>query len=228
MSSLHLWPLDIRDFIKSLLVSTAAVFSLLLVSQAYASTVTLSVVVNTSITFTSSTDNFSTITPGTAAYATTTVSVATNDANGWNVTLSGDNKNNQPQNNLQFVGATSTQITDQAEWVPGSATTTAGNGVVIASLGNSGNVLAFRVMSASSTNGAPFLATSWWGASDAAGTATWAGIASSTVARQIGNAGVGSYSATTHINTVNYYLNVATTQKTGTYNAPITYTATGN
>lgn len=216
------------DGIEAFAVCALLFFALIVGSQVYASTVTLSVTVNTSITFTTTTNNFTTITPGTAVYATTTLRVDTNDSLGWNVTLSGDNKNST-NNNLQTgtAPATSTQITDQTEWVPGSATTSPGTAVAIGSLINSGNVLAFRVMSASSTNGAPFLATTWWGANDGA-SALWAGISSSTVSRQIGNAGSGSYSATTHINTVNYYLNVASTQPTGTYTAPITYTATGN
>ena len=89
-------------------------------------------------------------------------------------------------------------------------------------------MLAFRVMTASSTNGGAFWSTSWWGANDSSGTALWAGIPSSTVQRNIGKAGLGSYSSSVHLNTVVYYLNVATTHPTGTYSAPITYTAAGN
>lgn len=223
--------IDPLDFTKSLIITTALFAGVILGVQAYASTVTLSVVVNTSITFNTSTNNFTTITPGTAVFATTTLSVLTNDTAGWNVTLSGDQKNSQPQNNLQLVGATSTQITDQTEWVPHSATSSAGNAVRISSFVNSGNVLAFRVMTASSSNGVPFTASTWWGTqdnyTDSANT-LWAGIPSSTVQRRIGNAGAGSYSASAHLNTVLYYLNVSASQPTGTYDAPITYTATGN
>lgn len=217
-----------HDLRTSALTTLALFLAVLLSSQAYASTVTLSVVVQTSFALNTTTDNFTVIAPGTPTYATTTLQATTNDATGWNVTLSGDQKNNQPQNNLQLVGATSTQITDQTEWVPNSSTSTPGNAVLVGSLVNSGNVLAFRVMSASSSNGAPFLATSWWGTNDAVANALWAGISSSTVQRQIGNAGTGSYTAAVHVNTVLYYLNVSTSQKTGTYNAPITYTGTGN
>jgi hypothetical protein len=155
------------------------------------------------------------------------LSVLTNDTSGWNVTLSGDNKDTS-NNNFQLSGNTAVQIPDQTEWVPGAATTTAGNAVVRASLTNSGEVLAFRVMSASSTNSLAFLAPTWWGTTDADGTAKYAGIASTTVQRQIGNAGTGSYSTSAHLNTVQYYLNVSASQQTGTYNAPLTYTATGN
>ena len=56
----------------------------------------------------------------------------------------------------------------------------------------------------------------------------WAGIASSTNAGRIGNAGAGSYSASDHLNTVQYYLDVANTQPTGAYTGNLTYTATVN
>ena len=223
--------IDFRDITRSFVVTAMLFAAILLAAQAYAATVTLSVVVNQSFTFVTSTNNFSTITPGTPTFATTTLNVTTNDSNGWNVTLSGDNKN-LTNNNLQLgtAPATSTQIADQTEWIPGAATSSAGDAVRISSLINSNNVLAYRVMTASSTNGTPFISTSWWGTADSYvdnANTLWAGISSSTVQRQIGNAGAGSYSSTVHINTVLYYLNVAATQPTGTYNAPITYTGTG-
>lgn len=223
---------SLKDAYRSFLLTSSLFIVCVLCAQAYASTTTLTVTVNTSLTFTSTTNNFTTVTPGTPTFATTTINVTTNDTSGWNVTLSGDDKN-LTNNNLQLgtPPATSTQITDQTEWVNAAATTSAGTAVRISSFANSQNVLAFRVMSASSTNGAPFFATSWWGTADTYvdnANTLWAGIASSTVLRRIGNAGAGSYSATTHINTVLYYLNVAISQPTGTYTAPITYTATGN
>lgn len=212
------------------LVSAFVIASIIFVAgggyYAYGEAVTLTVTVAQTLTFTSSSNQFGTLTPGTYKIATTTLSVTTNDTAGWNVTLSADD----------IIGGTacdldsdaSTGITDQTQWIPGAATTTVGNAVVRASLGNSGDVLAFRTMSASSTNSAAFLATTWWGTSDADGTALWAGIASSTVGRQIGNAGTGSYSATAHLNTVQYYLDVSSSQAQGAYSCPLTYTATGN
>lgn len=227
--------------LSSFTVVTLVFSALIFVSQVRAATqaTTLTVTVDTALTF--SIDNnggntaFGTITPGTPLNATTTLSVTTNNSNGWIVALSGDNKNSS-NNNLKCASGGCTvgtdQIADQTEWVPGAATTTPGNAVAIASLANSGNVLAFRVMSASSTNGAAFLATSWWGTTDcftvSAASCLWAGIASSTVSRTIGNAGAGSYSASAHLNTVQYYLNVSASQKTGSYTAPLTYTATAN
>lgn len=225
---------DTSTFVEAI-AATLVLFVLFACAiQAYAVGVTLSVTVQTSLTFTTSNQGFANsaanVTPGTPLMATTSLSVTTNDVNGWLVTLSGDNKTSST-NNLQTAG-NAASIADQTEWVPGAATTSAGTAVRIGSFTNSGNVLAFRVMTASSTNGAPFTASSWWGSTDSystdAATTLYAGIASSTVARQIGNAGAGSYSASAHINDVQYYLKVASTQQTGSYSAPITYTATGN
>lgn len=226
---------DSEAIIASTIIASALFYLLSGAMQVSAATGTsnLYVTVSTALTFvvtTGATDQFGTITPGTGKFATTTLSVATNDTNGWTTSLSGDQKTTI-NNNFQLLGASSTQITDQTEWVPGAATSSAGNAVRQGSLTNSGNVLAFRVMTASSTNGAPFYSTSWWGTADnyTDNAATlWSGIASSSVQRTIGNAGVGSYSASAHVNSVLYYVNVAATQPTGQYLAPLTYTATGN
>jgi len=226
---------DFKNYQSEAAISLALVVSLFfggIASYAYAVTqtqqVTLSVTVNQALTFTLATNNFTSINPGTITFATSTLYVVTNDTNGYTVSLSGDQKNSQPQNNLQLNGATSTQIADAVEWIPNAATGTPGNAVRISSLPNTGNVLAFRVMSASSTNGAGFLSTAWWGTqdnyTDNANT-LWGGIASSTVQRVIGNLGTNSYFNGTHTNTVLYYLNVSPSQTTGLYNAPITYTA---
>ncbi len=226
---------DSEAIVASTIIASALFYLLSGAMQVSAATGTsnLYVTVSTALTFvvtTGATDQFGTITPGTGKFATTTLSVATNDTNGWTTSLSGDQKSTT-NHNFQLLGASSTQITDQTEWVPGAATTSAGNAVRQGTLTNSGNVLAFRVMTASSTNGAPFYSTTWWGAADnyVDNAATlWSGIASSSVQRTIGNAGAGSYSASPHVNTVLYYVNVAATQPTGQYLAPLTYTATGN
>jgi hypothetical protein len=145
------------------LVLTGSLFFAGMGSYALAATqnITLSVIVNAALTFTISTNNFANINPGTPQFATTTLLVTTNDNSGYFVSLSGTNKVTG-HNNLQTTGDTA-EITDQTEWVPGAATSTAGNAVRLSSLANSGNVLAFRVMSASSTNGTKLLAPSWWG-----------------------------------------------------------------
>jgi hypothetical protein len=195
--------------------------------QAHSQAVTLSVTVASTLTFTTTTDQFGTLTPNTFKIATTTLSVTTNNVNGWNVTLYGDSQS-PTDTVLDLSTDAAVGITDQTEWVPGAATTTVGNAVVRGSLDSTGDVLAFRVMSASSTNGIPFLSGSWWGTTDADGTAKFAGISSSTVQRMIGNAGVGSYAAGAHLNTVQYYLDVPPSQQTGSYDGGLTYTATAN
>lgn len=217
---------NLRAFISAIMVATV-IFAGGGAYYAYGTAVSLTVTVASSLTFTTSSDQFGTLTPGTYKIATTTLSVTTNNTPGWNVTLSGDDVA-AGGGACDLDTDASVNITDQTQWINGAATTTAGNAVVRASLDNSGDVLAFRVMSASSTNSVAFLATTWWGASDADGTAKWAGVASSTVARQIGNAGTGSYSVTAHLNTVQYYLNVAASQQQGAYTCPLTYTATAN
>lgn len=217
---------NMRSFFTALLIATVLFGLGGAAYNVYGEAVSLTVTVAQTLTFTTTTNQFGTLTPGTYKIATTTLSVTTNDIAGWNVTLSGDDVAASTACDLDTDA--SVGITDQTQWIPGAATTTAGNAVVRASLNSTGDVLAFRMMSASSTNGTPFLSTAWWGASDVDGTALWAGIASSTVSRQIGNAGSGSYSATAHINTVQYYLDVATSQQQGSYSCPLTYTATGN
>ena len=72
--------------------------------------------------------------------------------------------------------------------------------MLVGALDNSGDVLAFRMMTASGT--AEVISTSWWGADDTAGNALWAGIASSTVERQIGNSSV--YSSSAAVNSYNF------------------------
>lgn len=226
---------DVEALISAVIIAASIFYLLAGGMQAYAATGTsnLYATVSTALTFvvtTGASDQFGTIIPGTAKFATTTLAVTTNDTNGWTTSLSGDQKATGV-NNFQLIGASSTQITDQTEWIPGAATSSVGNAAQIASLTNSGNVLAFRVMTASSSNGTAFTSSSWWGTQDNyvdSANTKWAGIASSSVQRTIGNAGSGSYSASTHLNTVLYYVNVAATQPTGQYLAPLTFTATGN
>lgn len=191
-------------------------------------TESLSVTVNSTLTFTATTNNFANITPGTPQFATSTLDVSTNNTAGWNMTFYGVDQG--PANTvLDLSTDAAVGINDQLEWIPGAATTSAGNAVRIASLDSSGDVLAFRVMTASGS--IPFRASSWWGSADSyvdSATTLWAGIASSTNLRQIGNAGAGSYSSSAHLSTVLYYLDVPATQQTGTYTGDVVYTATAN
>ena len=234
MVSRHYLIEDLGTLLASAVIVATLSYPFAYWEQAHALTspVSLTATVATSLSFTATTnggDVFGTVTASNVKYATTTLSATTNDTLGWLVSLSGDNKTTA-NNNLETSG-NAASVVDQLEWIPGAATTSAGNAVRIGSLGNSQNVLAFRVMTASSTNGGVFNSTTWWGTTDNyvdVATTLWAGIASSTVQRTIGNAGAGSYSASAHLNTVLYYLNVSATQATGAYTAPLTFTATGN
>lgn len=222
---------NIKLLTISVLIATLA-FGGVYANYAYsAEGVSLEVTISSVLSFSVTTDQFDAITPDatsdTYKIATSTLSVTTNNLGGWNVTLDGTDQG--PANTVMDLDTDASEgLTDQEEWIPNTATSTPGNAEVRASLDSTGYVLAFRVMSASSTNGVSFLAPSWWGASDADGTATWAGIASTTILRRIGNAGVGSYSASAHLNSVQYYLDVPVGQQTGDYKGDITYTATAN
>jgi len=175
-----------------------------------------------SLTFVVSTDNFSTLTPGSPVFATSTLSVDTNNSTGWNVTASRDDADTT----MDLDTDATVNITDQTAWVPGAATTTAGNAARISSLINSGDVLAMRVMTASGT--VSFISTAWWGTTDSyidSATTLWAGFNST--AQKIGDSSVSS-GGSAKLNTVLYYLDVPSTQRTGAYSGGITYTATMN
>lgn len=231
MSQLHRVLFDsenVRLFAVACGISLAVFMSATAYHVVFAETESLSVTVNSTLTFSATTNNFANITPGTAQFATSTLDTSTNNTAGWNVTFYGTDQG-PADTVLDLSTDAAVGITDQLEWINGAATTSAGNAVRIASLDSSGDVLAFRVMTASGS--VPFRASTWWGTTDSytdAATTLWAGIASSTNLRQIGNAGAGSYSGSAHLNTVLYYLDVPATQQTGTYTGDVVYTATAN
>jgi hypothetical protein len=172
-----------------------------------------------------STDAFGTLTPGSYKIATSTISVTTNNLTGYSVTMYGNNQGDAAASTTMYYASTpySPGIADKTEWVPGGGaspdTSVAGNADTTL-----GQFLAFRVMSASGS--APFLSTAWWGATDAIGVAKWAGIASSTIERAIGKSSSAAPSGA--LNTVQYYLDVPTTQQAGNYTGDITFTAVMN
>ena len=213
------------------LLGGALIVALLLFSgfyfqYAYGEAVTLTVTVNSTLSFTTSTDQFSNLTPGTPGQATTTLSVTTNNVDGWNITLFCDERTSSVACG-DLNSDTAVELPDATAWtVPAaSATTSPGNA---ASITSGDDFLYFRMMSASGS--VPFLSTDWWGTSDDMfnGSQLWAGIASTTDVSRIGNAGVGSYSAGAHLNTVQYYLDVSASQQTGAYSISTTFTATAN
>ena len=224
---------DLNLLLSSVLIISLIFSSFYIAYVAFAETdgASLTATVSSTISATVSTDTFPSITAGGAVvFATSTLNVNTNNTSGWNVTLYGDDQatGNTVMDNDSDAAV---GITDQTQWTAGAATTSVGTAVQIGSFDNSGDVLAFRVMSASSTNGTPFLATTWWGTEDSYAdnaNCLWAGIASTTDVTQIGNAGTGSYSASDHLNTVLYHLEVASTQQGGDYAGDLTYTTVVN
>jgi hypothetical protein len=219
------WDFSLKD--NSAPASTAYCFRAVKSDGAVLNTYTVIPQITTatgaSLTFVVTTDTFPDITPGTPIFATSTLSVDTNNSTGWNVTVSRDDADTT----MDLDTDATVNITDQTAWVPGAATTTAGNAVQISSLANSGDVLALRVMTASGTQA--FISTSWWGTTDAyvdSVTTLWAGFPST--AQKIGDSSVSCSGANCALNTVLYYLDVPTTQRTGAYSGGITYTATMN
>lgn len=175
-----------------------------------------------SLTLIVSTDTFPSLTPGSYVFATSTISVDTDNASGWNVALSRDDADTT----LDLSTDAAVNIVDQTSWVPGADTSSAGNAVRMSLLDNSGDVLAFRLMTASGT--ASFISTAWWGNNDTYVdnvSSFWSGIPAS--AQQVGNSSSSS-GGSPALNTILYYLDVPSTQRTGTYNGDLTFTATMN
>lgn len=211
---------DINLAIISVLAAVL-VFAGIYANRAYGEPVSLSVTVNTTSTFTSSTNNFPALTPGTYVKATTTLSVATNTTGGWYIELNGDERATG-NTTMDLSTDTSVGLTDDTEWIPGSATTSAGNATTITA---GDDILAFRAMSASGS--LPFRSTAWWGTSDAEFNAgqLWAGFSSTTATNErIGQVSSGDYQSTTQLISVQYYLDAPATQQTGSYTGGLTYT----
>jgi hypothetical protein len=226
------------DYLKVAIVSVVMVSVIAMSSYAYyahATATTLTVTVQSVLTFALVTENLGNLTPSTPVFGTTTMQVDTNDTDGWNVTLACDERTTDASSVVtnqcgDLDTDTTVELPDPvttATWViaAATATTTAGSAAAITS---GDDFLFFRVESASGTD--PFRSTAWWGTSDVNfnGSQLWAGVPSTTNASRIGNAGAGSYRSAQHANAVSYYLDVASTQQTGAYSVPLTYTATAN
>lgn len=232
MNFLRITKKDSNLLLNSFIISSL-IFSSIPIVYAASGTATpsLTATVSATLTFSATTPASVTISAGGGAvFSTSTLNVNTNNTAGWNVTLYGVDQS-PTDTVMDSNDDASVGITDQKEWTAGSATTSGGTAVRISSLDNSQNVLAFRVMSASSTNSGGFWSTAWWGSaddySDNADT-KWAGIASSTNVTQIGNTGAGNYSAADHLNTVLFYFKVPSTQQGGDYAGGLYFTATSN
>lgn len=209
------------NFLIAGFVIVLTIFLGIYAKYAVAETESLSVTVLTSSTFSVSTDNFPTnITPGAPVYATSTTSVITNTSGGWYIELYGSDRATG-NTTMDLDSDNSVGITDDTEWIPGSATSSAGNATTLTS---GDDMLSFRVMSASGTQ--RFLSATWWGATDGwPGSGNWAGFASTTaVNKKIGQISSGDYNSGTALNTVQYYLDVSAGQQTGAYGGNLIYT----
>ncbi len=211
---------DVNFFVAAIAICAMA-FSGIYTQYAVAETESLTVTVVASSEFSVDTNNFlGDLTPGTPKFATSTLSVTTNTASGWYVELYGEDRTTG-NTTMDLTTNAAVGITDDTEWIPGAATTTAGNAT---SLTSGDDMLSFRVMSASGTP--RFLSTNWWGANDTTFTnALWAGFASTTAAnKKIGQISSGDYNASAAINTVQYYLDVPIGQQLGAYSGNLIYT----
>ncbi|TSD02149.1 MAG: hypothetical protein Athens071424_184 [Parcubacteria group bacterium Athens0714_24] len=224
INSLKITKTDINLFAAAVTISLM-IFSGIYTQFVGAETEGLSVTVAQTSTFSVDTNNFSgDLTPGTPKYATSTISVLTNTTGGWYVELYGVDRATG-NTTMDLSGYDSVGLTDDTEWIPGSATTTSSSQPAT-QLTSGEDVLSFRVMSASGTP--RFLSTTWWGTVDGwpgVGTTLWAGFASSTATNlKIGQISSGDYSSGTALNTVQYYLDVPAGQQTGTYEGNLMYT----
>lgn len=179
-------------------------------------TPTLTVTVAAAITLTLpvTTIAFPTVTPGTPVATSSTSTIATNNATGFNFTLSRSDDNAT----MDLTTDAAVDIPDMTEWVPAAATTSAGTA---ASFGATTS-LAFRVPITGTTT--CLQAATWWGV-DAS--ALYAGIPTSSAAsKKIADCSI--YQSGNSSLPIWYKLDVPSTQKTGSYDGTVTYTITTN
>ncbi len=177
-----------------------------------------------SLTFTIDTNNvfIGTNTPGTPVASSSVLTVNTNNSTGYNITI--NRASTTPT--LFLTGDVSITIPDTPNgnnWTAPTATSTAGASAIWTSGTTKG--LGFRVKQTGTVSNT--YSSTWWGTSDAAANALYSGISTSTPAQKIANTTLGSGSNENTV--VEYKLDGATTQKSGSYvSSPITFTATTN
>jgi len=179
-------------------------------SDSKTQTITLSVTSTITLTLADATVALGTLTPGTPIFAATSLSVTTNEYNGWNLQV----KRDDPASTLNMNGTSTPDITfpDATPWnysVPNGSITPGAN-------------LSFHVLQ-TGTDAALYDA-GLWGTDDTAPNALYAGFPSAN--QQI--ASVGSYVGTAQ--TVAYALQADApgTQQSGNYSGTITMTAITN
>ena len=181
-----------------------------------------------SLTFTVDTGSVSfvsAVTPGTPVSTSSVLTVNTNNAAGYNITI---NRASTTPTLFIFVDNATTTVADTPSgnnWTAPAATTTAGPSAIWTSGTTKG--LGFRVKQTGTVSN--IYSTAWWGTSDAAANALYSGISTSTPfsAQKIADTTLGS--GTNENTTMEYRIDVDLNQRSGTYiSSPVTYTATVN
>lgn len=191
-----------------------------LIVISYTPAVTLTFTVDVaSVTFTGG------VTPGTPVSTSSVLTVNTNNATGYNVSLV--RASTTPTLILSSDNATTIADTPNGNnWTAPAATSTAGPSAVWTSGTTIG--LGFRVKQTGTVSNT--YSSVWWGTDDTAANALYSGIATSTAtAAQSMIAKTTLGSATNENTVVEYRLDVVGTQKSGKYvSSPAVFTATAN
>jgi len=162
-------------------------------------------------------ETFPNVTPGTVSATTSIITVRTNDADGFNVTVARDDADTT----LDLATDNTVNITDKTAWNPTTNVCANNDGNATAST-TQPLTLQFRVRQAG-TEAANYCA-NWWGSDDTTANAKFAGLPNP--AKQIINRASSATASSTSY--VLYNLNVPLTQKTGNYTGGLTYTVTAN
>lgn len=175
-------------------------------------TIVLTVTSTITLTLATSTVNLGTLAPGTPLNATTSLSVTTNDGNGWNLQVRRDDATTTL--NLNGTSTPDTTFPDATDWTYATpnATTSA----------NVGANLSFRVFQTGTD--AALYNSSWWGSDDTAPNALFAGFPA--VDQQI--ATVASYVGAAQSVVYGFRADAPGTQPGGTYIGTVTFTAITN
>jgi hypothetical protein len=170
-----------------------------------------------SLTLSTSTVQLPGLSPGVAVTASTTATVAVNGASsGYTVSI----QRNSATSTLANVSSTAITFPDFTSWAPTGSTCAPGQGNGATS---TGNTFSFRVASSGTTAN---YCSPWWGASDAAGTAIYSGVptTSQIIANSTSSA---SQNGTTTVSVL-YSANAPANQKAGSYTGGVTITAIAN
>jgi hypothetical protein len=179
-------------------------------------TLTVTVAATITLTLPVTTLAFPTLTPGTAVATSSTSTISTNNGTGFNFSLSRSDDNAT----MDLTTDAAVDIPDFTEWVPGSATSSAGRSASF----SASTSLAFHPALLGTTT--CLQAATWWGANDA-GSALFAGIPTSSAAsKKI--ADCSDYRSSASTLAIWYKLDVPSTQRAGAYDGTVTYTATTN